>query len=191
MRGRRRSAKRDPGDAGGVLRAEHEIILSVARALGSVLQGGGRLDDVAFWSEAVGFLQAFAEWHDTREEEVLLPHFSACGVATTEEPFVRLLAEHDEVRALLQHMAELAPRLADASPTEREAFRAAVAGYCELIPRHIAAETGVLLPLMDELISPEDARDLMQRFRLREHTADGEDEYDRLLTIADHLRRAA
>jgi hemerythrin-like domain-containing protein len=173
------------------LRAEHAVIREVLRSMTRALDGGGSFDDESFWRDTLTFLQTFADGsHQQKEESVLFPRLEMRGVARVAGPIGVMLAEHDQLRALLRTMAALLSDV-DAHVGSRELFERTAREYCELLALHMAREDGVLFPLAERVLSAEDMHDVLQRFRLLERGSGDPHARGRLFALADRIRRAA
>ena len=173
------------------LRAEHAVIREVLGAITRALDEGRSFEDGSFWGDTITFLQTFADGgHHQKEESVLFPRLEMRGVARAAGPIGAMLADHDQLRALLRTMAALHSDL-DAHAGSRDLFERTARQYCQHLALHMAREDGVLFPLAERVLSAEDMHDLLQRFRLLEHEPGDTHARGRLLALADRIRRAA
>ena len=171
-----------------ILGAEHDLILDVVQALERGLDKTTKIDrDV--WRDALVFLRSFAAQHHAKENIVLLAALDRQGVASTESSLRTTVEEHKEEAALLDALAELLPELSSDNPDAAARFREAARTYCAHLSAHMEQEARYLFPMVERELSEEDERDVVHRFLLHRHAADGEDGYERLLALASHLRR--
>jgi hemerythrin-like domain-containing protein len=193
MNHRREGAQPDEREATSPileLRAEHDVMLQVLMAMTRALEQGGRLWDEAFWRDVLELLESYGErHHHMKEEIVLFPKLAARGLDGNDGPLRSIAAEHEQARALLRVLATGVRKLPTASIVERGDFRRVARAYCELAALHIERENGVLLPLADRILTADDRREILQRFRL----LDGESAVDRarFLALVNRLRNAA
>lgn len=173
----------------GILGAEHDLLLDVVRALDRSLDDSARIDS-GVWEDAVAFLRSFGAQHHAKENIVLIAALERQGIPASDQTLRALLEEHEEEGQLLDSMARL---LRDAAPGDGDtgsAFRQVARRYCAHLVGHIDREAQFLFPMAETELSPEDERDVLHRFLLYTHAANGEDRYDELLAIADRVRRA-
>ncbi len=173
-----------------ILSAEHDLILDVVKTLEHGLDKTAQVDrDV--WRDALVFLRSFAAQHHAKENIVLLAALERQGLASSEPSLQNTIEEHREEAALLDAIANLLPELASDDPDVAARFRQAARAYCAHLNAHMEQEARYLFPMVERELSEEDERDVVHRFLLHRHAADGEDGYDRLLALASHLRREA
>jgi hemerythrin-like domain-containing protein len=171
------------------LRAEHDVMLQVLAAMTRALEQGGRLWDERFWRDVLEVLEAYGErHHHLKEEAVLFPRLESYGLNGKDGPLRAITAEHEQARGLLRALAGALRGLPESTITERGQFRRLARSYCEIAAFHIERENGVLLPLAERLLTPEDEHEIMQRFRLldREDPAANA----RLVALLQRLRAA-
>jgi hemerythrin-like domain-containing protein len=175
-----------------VLRADHDVILGVLRAMTRVLDDGGHFDDTAFWRDVLTFMRDFVYGaHDRKEEAVLFPKLEMCGVERSHGPIGVMLAEHEEAQALLARLAQEQPALATASEEACDRFLQTARKYCALLVSHIARENGVLFPMADALLSPDDRDDVLRRFALWDQDSTAACTRESMLAVAGRVQRAA
>lgn len=169
------------GMATAELRHEHDVIL---RALAILERAGERLGsgrgvDKAALSELVELIRTFADKvHHGKEEDTLFPALRAKGVGALLAPF---LEEHDEGRGYLKTLASVAP------PAERAA---AARRYVGLLRDHIERENGVLFPMADDVLNPDEHAQLAKRYVEVEQRVIGPGVHERLLAALDRLETA-
>jgi hemerythrin-like domain-containing protein len=165
-------------------------MLQVLMAMTRALEQGGRLWDGSFWCDVLELLEVYGEQHHhLKEETVLFPRLEARGAGGKDGTLRGVAGEHEQARALLRTLSAGIRKLARATVRERGEFRRVARAYCELAALHIERENGVLLPLADRILTADDRREILQRFRL----LDGESAVDRarFLALVNRLRNAA
>lgn len=154
------------------LRSEHQDLWPHLAALGGVAT---ELDD---WSEhtagrlaeVVAFLRSHLIPHATAEEAVLYPKVEALlgapgATATMAADHVEIVSRIDELDRLV---AAVGPERPDAETVER--LRRRLYGLDAILALHFAKEEDVLLPVLDERLTAEEAQDM---FRAMGHVAHG------------------
>lgn len=148
---------------------EHAATTTLLDELQDLLARGGRglpdLDD----PQARGTLSQATkvipnELHPHFEmEERIFPRLAEEGAADMAET---LIAEHRAILPIGDRVAEAAGRAIVHGFTEAEwdLFRADAAEFISRLEAHILKEDKALLPLLDEVLSPEDDLDLAQEY---------------------------
>lgn len=170
------------------LRNEHEGILLGMSILESMVGDlktnrgvdGGDLGDM------VDFLKLFADkCHHGKEEGFLFPAMEKYGIPKERGPIGQMLLEHEEGRRLIARMSKA---LEDKTPKKKE-FAEAAEAYIELLRSHIEKENGVLFPMGDRMIPPEQQAELLRSFERHEEEAMGKGTHERLHGMLEAFRR--
>ncbi len=168
-----------PGTA--ELRHEHEVILralAVLERAAARLAAGRPLDEAAL-ADLVRLCRTFADrCHHGKEEDTLFPLLRAKGVGS---PLAVFLEEHEEGRGYLRTVEGAAPAAERAAAARR---------YVGLLRDHIERENGVLFPMADEVLSPEEHAELARRYAEVEARVVGPGVHERLLADLDRLEAA-
>jgi hemerythrin-like domain-containing protein len=138
-------------DAIETLMAEHQLILGAVGALeafaGEVRRGGG---DAAELGRFVTFIREFADaHHHAKEEDLLFTAMVEAGFPRDAGPIGVMLHEHDQGRAQVRILAELAGAAAPWAAADRERLHAAALGYADLLRAHIHKEDVILYPMAE------------------------------------------
>lgn len=169
------------GAATAELRHEHEVILralAVVERAGERLASGQPLDEAAL-AELVDLVRTFADrCHHGKEEDTLFPMLQAKGVGS---PLAVFLEEHEEGRGYLKTLESAAPAVERAAAARR---------YVGLLRDHIERENGVLFPMADGVLSPDEHAELARRYAEVEARVVGPGVHERLLAALDRLERA-
>ena len=173
-------ARRSPTD---VLRDEHVLILralTVADALAGAVTRGGPLDRAAL-GRLVDFLRAFADrCHHGKEEAHLFPAMAKHGVPVEGGPLGVMQEEHEEGRRFIAAM----------SGPDDAAVAAAIGAYVALLRAHIDKEDGVLFPIAEGVLPPEEQSRLAKVFDTVEQEEIGPGEHERLVGELARLEAA-
>ena len=141
-----------------VLRDEHRVILTALTTLDAAAGrlAAGRALPEGWWERIIAWLRAFADKnHHAKEEASLFPALVKAGVPAEGGPIAVMLEEHREGRALILTMAT--------APAPAARARAAQ-DYVRLLRDHIAKENEVLFPMSDQILPPQQQRELMNAF---------------------------
>jgi hemerythrin-like domain-containing protein len=133
------------------LMAEHQLILGAIGALegfaGEVRRGG---DDAAELGRFVTFIREFADaHHHAKEEDLLFTAMVEAGFPRDGGPIAVMLHEHDQGRAQVRVLAEVAAAPTPWSAADRERLHGAALGYADLLRAHIHKEDAILYPLAE------------------------------------------
>lgn len=155
------------GKASGVLRAEHQVILSVCSVLSRLVrrsEGGEGFEREAF-GRCVEFFRFFADaFHHAKEEDLLFPALEAQGIPRDGGPIGVMLYEHTQARRFTQEMADALDAEDRKEPDAKERFHAAALQYVELLTNHIHKEDNVLFNMADQVITGEKESSLCGKF---------------------------
>ncbi len=174
------------------LKTEHRAIermLAVLEAAAQRLESGQPVRP-GLLREAVDFVRNFADrCHHGKEEENLFPRMEAAGVPRAGGPLGVMLLEHDQGR---EHVAAIANAI-DAYEGGDGAAAGTIAEnasrYVGLLRQHIGKEDNVLFPMADRVLSPDDQRELEQRFEEIETEVMGPGVHERYHRLLDDLER--
>jgi hemerythrin-like domain-containing protein len=177
-----------------VLVEEHELILRALEALEKTLdrleQGG--IPDRAFFEKMVEFLRTFADaCHHGKEERLLFEHMvKALGFPRQAGPIAVMLSDHEAGRGFVRGMAEAAGRLG-ADPAASAMLIENGRGYVQLLRSHIQRENGILFPMAEARMGPEDRAHLLEAFERFEAEETGAGVHERAVALLDELVAAA
>jgi len=143
-------------DATNVLRREHHDIAAVVLMAEEMLLR--RMADpnigIRDMPEMTNFFLRYADHlHHAKEESVLFPAVLRHQPESLTLLDV-LLEEHQQIRAILATLEQALSR------GQRDAYFETVRAYIAVMHQHLAREEGQLLPLADQLFSPEEQQQL-------------------------------
>ncbi len=159
---------------------EHEVILRMLRVMEKAsdeLRKGGDVDP-GLWKGASDFLQNFVDrCHHTKEERHLFPALVERGVSGEVGPIAVMLREHEDGRAHTKRLRALSA----SSPSKKtnEGISKTVVAYVDLLSMHIRKENGVLFPLANQVLTPEDLKRLEASFEEVEENVMGPGVHER------------
>ena len=162
---------------GGVLRAEHQVILRVMAVLGRLIERSkaGEGFEVDALNKCVTFFRYFADaCHHAKEEDLLFPVLEQRGVPRDGGPIGVMCHEYVLAR-------DIVSRMRDAIASEDvEALRSLTRDCAALLRAHIRKEDQILFPMGRMRLGREDIGFVATRFS--EIDADGEThrKYERL-----------
>ena len=147
------------------LRNEHGVIVKMLRVMerGSDMLRDGERVDPGLWVGASDFLQNFVDkCHHTKEEKHLFPRMRERGVSGEVGPIAVMMREHEDGRAHVKKLRSLIK----SSPSRKnsDGISKTVQAYVDLLAMHIRKENGVLFPLADLVMTPEDQKELETSF---------------------------
>jgi iron-sulfur cluster repair protein YtfE (RIC family) len=154
------------------LRAEHRELLPHLRALDTTADEVDRWDrDEALrvLGDVVEFLRGHLVPHATAEEHVLYPAVEEAMAAPGATATMR--ADHVEIVARIDRLAATARAVQGRWPDPHLARDLAhqLVGLAAILQLHFAKEEDVLLPVLDETLSPERASELFSRMAEAAH----------------------
>ncbi len=150
-----------------MLRAEHQVILRVIRALGKFMdrfEQTGQFETAPL-EKCVVFLRLFADaCHHGKEEELLFPVLEARGIPRDGGPIGIMLYEHQIGRRLTKEMGDGLSLFQTGDVGATHAFCRAAREYIDLLTNHIFKEDNVLFTMGDRVMNPDDQGALATRF---------------------------
>jgi len=152
---------------GGVLRAEHQVILRVIGVLTRLRDRSksGEGFEVEALKKCVAFFRYFADaCHHAKEEDLLFPVLEQHGVPREGGPIGVMLQEHTLARKLTQAMADALEAYAGGDPAGKNALEVAASDYIDLLTQHIDKEDNVLFVIGDQCMSRESQESLGKKF---------------------------
>lgn len=169
-----------------VLRAEHEGVLTVLTQLERAVAAveGGAPVPTAIFMDIEEFFAVFVDrCHHGKEEREVFPRLSGAARAAVE----RLEADHREGRALAADYAAAVRRYTPGDRAASVRLADGARAYAAFLRRHIADETTVLFPAMEQALAGDDAAlaALFERFEAEEI---GPGTHERLHGMIEGLR---
>jgi hemerythrin-like domain-containing protein len=176
-----------PEKATEVLKQEHRVIERVLGVVGKLADSSSELS-VGQWKKAVEFIRGFADQcHHLKEEKLLFPAMEKHGIPNEGGPIGMMLAEHEEGRGYVRGMAEA---LANASNDPGAAKRILIENaksYLRLLREHIRKEDEVLFVMADDVMTPEEQRQLAREFEEHEEKEMGPGVHEKFLKLVEEL----
>jgi len=150
--------------------AEHELI---ERAMAVLRVNLEKVEDLKHdpvqLKRALDFLLEFGDKvHNAKEEDFLFPRMSQRGIPVQGGPLGVMLAEHEAERELLGRMTQAVAGFAEVPASERSEFVSAGLDYLRVRAEHIWKENDVLYPMGRQVLSEQDATDLLGAFVQRD-----------------------
>jgi hemerythrin-like domain-containing protein len=177
-----------------ILMEEHRIIERVLAALEKAAKRleAGEPIQAGFFIEAADFVKGFADGcHHKKEEGVLFKSLTQHDLSEQAGPVAVMLAEHEQGRTFTRAMREAALKLKAGDQSAKQAIIHNSRGYAALLRQHIAKEDGVLFPMADRVIPPEDQGKVAEDFERIEEEETGEGMHEKYLALAEKLAKEA
>jgi hemerythrin-like domain-containing protein len=170
-----------------VLSDEHRVIervLAVVEKLATAPVEGS-LDS---WKKALDFFSHFADQcHHFKEEQVLFPAMEGRGIPRDGGPIGMMLMEHEEGRAYVRAMLSAIPLVEAKNEVAKEILVDKAKAYLRLLKDHIQKEDEILFKIADDVISPDEQKQLSRSFEEHEAKEIGEGVHEKYLKIAEEL----
>lgn len=173
------------------LLSEHKGVLrmcGVLEGLAGGLSVGGPLpaQDLA---EVLEFLAVFVDkCHHHKEEQLLFPAVRSLAGESTVQLIDKLLAEHDQGRALVATLRSAAKDTEDGG-ARKQVVEASIA-YAGLIREHIREEEERLFPEADRLVPAPQQEELEQGYESVEEEVIGPGRHEAFHHLLDRLEQA-
>ena len=153
------------------IKEEHRIIgraLSVLADAAQVLEAGAEVP-AEFLREELDFIKNFADrCHHRKEEAVLFPALEDQMVAKLRDPVPKMLAEHEEARAIVRQLNEAVERYAGGDREQAPKIARLARSYLALLIEHIRAENTVLVELVETTLPADKKLEVAERFTVIE-----------------------
>jgi hemerythrin-like domain-containing protein len=150
-----------------MLEEEHRSILKVIGAMPVLIEAleTGQKVEAQTLQNIVQFMRMFADKrHHGKEEAHLFPALEKRGVPMQGCPVGALTREHQQGRALVGGLAEAVEAYAGGDAAAKDALLAKLRGITALYPNHIWKEDYLLFPMTNKVLSPDDQKDLREKF---------------------------
>lgn len=176
-------------EATAVLRKEHDAILKM---LGAAEEAARRLDagesvKAETLKGLIEFFRLFADQcHHGKEEDLLFPMLESHGLPRSGGPTGVMLHEHEQGRALIKQMVEAVEACKRGEKAEARWAQAA-RGYSELLRQHIHKENNILFVMAENMLTPEEQKQLAADFEKVEIEKMGVGTHERLHASMDKL----
>jgi hemerythrin-like domain-containing protein len=172
------------------LKHEHQIILVVLDAAereARLMEGEGQLRAHRV-EQMVDFFRNFADrCHHAKEEKLLFVKMHERGMPLQGGPLAAMLHEHDQGRRRVSAVADALAAASNDDPASIAAVRDNLLGYVQLLRAHIAKEDGVLFPMADQILAPQDQEELTAAFDRVEAEEIGEGVHEKYHQLAHQL----
>jgi hemerythrin-like domain-containing protein len=151
----------------GILRKEHEAILKMltaSEAAAHRIQSGGTVPTETL-EGLLEFFRLFADQcHHGKEEDLLFPLLESRGLPRFGGPTGVMLREHEQGRALVRQMVEGVEALQGGDASGAARWARAGLGYAELLRAHIDKENNILFVMAENMLTPEEQKQLAADF---------------------------
>lgn len=174
-----------------MLEEEHRFIQKVVSAMAVLAEDleAGREVEVEMLQNIVEFMRVFADrCHHGKEETHLFPALERKGVPVRGCPLGILILEHQNGRALVTGLATAAETYARDGPSAKGVLVESLRSLMGLYPNHIWKEDYLLFPMTDKILSPEEQKELREKFEMVEKTI-GMDVHARFQQLAEKLEK--
>jgi hemerythrin-like domain-containing protein len=174
------------------LKEEHQIILRMIKILkvaSEKLEAGQQID-IDVFRKAVEFIQTFADrCHHGKEQDTLFPFMAQRGFSTTDGPIAVMLMEHEQGRRYVKGLSEALNRYESGDKDAHQAITQNALGYAELLEQHIYKEDNILYPMGDRVLTPNDNRELLEKFEKIENEIIGKGKHEHYLNMISELEK--
>ena len=174
-----------------VLKHEHRIIEKVLGAVEKLANSRGAIP-VEQWEKALDFIRNFADkCHHLKEEGLLFPALEEHGIPREGGPIGVMLMEHEEGRGYVRAMAEALSAAKQQPAAARPKLVGNAMAYVRLLKEHILKEDEILFNMADDVLTPEEQKELLREFEEHEAREIGPGVHEKYLKIAQELERFA
>jgi len=151
-----------------VLRGEHAMILVVLDELDKIvrrIETGGPLPKRVVMESALGFCRRFADrFHHYKEEYVMFTMLAQRHDGALDLEIEKHRSEHEQLRDHLSALSDALPAFLAGSTTAASETGTILNDYVTTLRRHIRSENERFFPLVEQAISADDDRRLLDEF---------------------------
>jgi len=172
------------------LKKEHSAIETMLKILDAVCDKirAGRKVDPEHLAQIVEFFRGFADrCHHGKEEEIFFPALEMAGIPKEGGPIGVMLGEHDRMRGLVHGLAETVDRFRAGEEKAGEGIVLYATDYAATLRGHIEKENKVLFKMAEMHLSPDEEKDLAERFEAMEVEKIGAGTHEKLHALLDRL----
>jgi hemerythrin-like domain-containing protein len=177
-------------DAIETLMNEHRLI---ERAIDALVSFAGEVrrkqsDEREELGRFATFIREFADgYHHGKEEDILFAAMVEAGFPRNGGPIAVMLMEHDEGRAHVRVLGELASQPTPWTDADRTRLADAAHGYGDLLRQHIHMEDAILYPMAEQRLPPYVLEKVSEDCQAYEERKIGSGENDKLQSLAKEL----
>ena len=172
------------------LKKEHVAIETMLKVLETVLKRleRGEKAEPEHLSEIIDFFKIFADrCHHGKEEEIFFPALEIAGIPREGGPIGVMLQEHDQMRALMSGLADAVSRYQAREPDACGEMNRYASGYSAMLRKHIEKENEILFKMAEIHLSPEEEKELAERFESMESEKIGVGIHEKLHAVLERL----
>jgi hemerythrin-like domain-containing protein len=169
---------------------EHRVIERVLAVLEKLARSPVE-DSLEHWKKALDFFRHFADQcHHLKEEKILFPAMEAHGIPREGGPIGMMLMEHEEGRAHVRSMLAAVSLVEAGNEAAKETLINSAGAYLRLLREHIQKEDEILFRIADDVIPPDEQKELLRTFEEHEAEEMGIGVHEKYLKIVEELERA-
>jgi hemerythrin-like domain-containing protein len=170
-----------------LLSDEHRVIERVLTVVEKLTQTPVE-SSIENWKKALDFFRYFADQcHHFKEEQVLFPAMEEHGVPREGGPIGMMLMEHEEGRGRVRSMLA-ALTLAEArNEAAKDTLLENAKAYLRLLREHIQKEDEILFRIADDVIPPDEQKELLRSFEQHEAKEMGTGVHEKYLKLVEEL----
>jgi hemerythrin-like domain-containing protein len=170
-----------------MLSDEHRVIERVLAVLQKLTTRPVE-NSLDYWKQALDFIRHFADGcHHLKEEKILFPAMEERGVPRDGGPIGMMLMEHEEGRTYVRAMLAAIALVETKNEAAKEILVDKAKAYLRLLKDHIQKEDEILFKIADDVISPDEQKQLLRSFEEHEAKEIGEGVHEKYLKIAEEL----
>ena len=170
-----------------ILSDEHRVIERVLDVLERLTQRPAS-DLLESWKKALDFIRNFADQcHHCKEEKILFPALEEHGIPRDGGPVGMMLMEHEEGRSYVRAMFAAVSQIEGGDQSAEAGLFDNARNYLRLLREHIQKEDDILFSMADQVIPPDEQRQMLKTFEDQEIAEVGAGVHEKYLKIAQQL----
>lgn len=178
-------------EAVNTLKDEHQVIRRFLTVLAKLADQAEetRQVDLEKFEKVLDFIKTFADrCHHGKEEDILYPLLEKRGIPKEDGPIGMMLLEHDQGREYVAGLTEALEKHKKGEDSVDDIVENA-RGYIQILQNHIPKEDDILYPMAEEVLKPEDNKELLAEFEKVEEEKIGPGKHEEYHQLIDQLEK--
>ena len=174
------------------LKEEHKVIERMLKVMEAISDRLEKEEDISpdVFENVIDFIQTFADrCHHAKEEDLLFDLAISRGIPKRGSPIGVMLFEHDQGRNFVKGMVQALEEYIKGNKSVRSSLAENARGYAELLSQHIEKENYILYPMINNVLTEDDQKELLEKFEEVEHEQIGEEKHHQYIDLVERLEK--
>lgn len=174
------------------LKEEHKVIERMLKVIEAISDRLEKEEDISpdVLENVIDFIRTFADrCHHGKEEDLLYPCAESRGIPKHGGPIEVMLIEHNQGRNFVKGMAQALEKYTQGNKNVRSSLAENARGYVELLSQHIEKENYILYPMVNDVLTEDDQKELLEKFEEVERKQIGEGKHHQYIHLVERLEK--